>query len=42
MGLPYLYLGYWIEASRKMAYKGDFRPLEAWRGDHWKVLPYSS
>jgi len=41
MGLPYLYLGYWIEASRKMAYKGDYRPLEAWRGDHWKALPYS-
>lgn len=36
IGLPYLYLGYWIEASRKMAYKGDYRPLEALRGNHWE------
>jgi arginine-tRNA-protein transferase len=41
MGLPYLYLGYWIEASRKMAYKGDYRPLEVFRGEHWERLPYS-
>ncbi len=39
MGLPYLYLGYWIGASRKMAYKGDYRPLEAWRGGYWEALP---
>lgn len=36
LGLPYLYLGYWIGASRKMAYKDRFRPLEAWDGRTWR------
>lgn len=35
LGLPYVYLGYWIAESRKMAYKSNFRPLEGLRGDLW-------
>jgi arginine-tRNA-protein transferase len=38
LGLPYLYLGYWIRDSRKMAYKASFRPIELWRNGHWQRL----
>lgn len=38
-GLPYVYLGYWIEGSRKMSYKDRFRPLEYYAGDGWRLLP---
>lgn len=37
-GLDYLYLGYWIRASAKMAYKTNFRPLEAYQGGCWLTL----
>jgi leucyl-tRNA---protein transferase len=39
LGLPHLYLGYWIAASRKMAYKAMFRPMEGLGAGGWHRLP---
>ncbi len=36
MGLPYVYLGYWVQGSRKMDYKGRFLPQQRLAGDGWK------
>jgi arginyl-tRNA--protein-N-Asp/Glu arginylyltransferase len=38
MELPNVYLGYWVEESRKMAYKSKFRPSEVLRGGQWIPL----
>ncbi len=35
LGLPYLYLGYWIDGSRKMSYKTRFQPQEHLATDGW-------
>ncbi|MBN2751190.1 MAG: arginyltransferase [Rhodospirillaceae bacterium] len=39
LGLPYLYLGYWIAESRKMAYKTRFQPLEGYIHGVWSLIP---
>jgi len=35
MGLPFVYLGYWVEGSRKMDYKGRFLPQERLMPSGW-------
>ena len=36
MGLPYVYLGYWVEGSEKMAYKSRFLPQERLMPGGWE------
>lgn len=37
--LDWLYLGYWIDNSPKMAYKRRFQPLQGYIQDSWQDLP---
>jgi leucyl-tRNA---protein transferase len=34
-GLPYVYLGYWIDGSKRMQYKARYRPMERLGPDGW-------
>ena len=36
IGLPYVYLGYYIEQSRKMSYKARFRPYQIFSDGIWR------
>lgn len=38
LDLPHVYLGYWIQQSPKMAYKTNFKPIEALRQGLWDEL----
>ncbi|MBC6904911.1 arginyltransferase [Saccharophagus sp. K07] len=35
LGLPYVYLGYWIKECEKMRYKNQYRPLQAYINNTW-------
>jgi len=38
LSFRWLYLGFWIHSCRKMAYKNQFRPLEAYLNGHWRTF----
>ncbi len=38
LGLPHVYLGYWVKGSPKMDYKRRYNPLEVLDGDRWRLL----
>jgi len=41
IGLPYVYLGYWIDGCRKMSYKSMYRPLEKLQDGIWMPFDHS-
>ncbi len=36
--LPWVYLGYWIEACKKMRYKARFTPCQGYINEHWQLI----
>lgn len=38
IGLPYVYLGYWVRGSARMAYKARFKPVEVLNANGWQLL----
>ena len=38
IGTPYVYLGYWVGGSAKMAYKARFDPIELLRPSGWMLM----
>jgi arginine-tRNA-protein transferase len=39
VGLPYVYLGYWVEGSARMQYKVRYRPMERLGRNGWELIP---
>jgi len=39
-GIPFVYLGYWIDGSQKMDYKRNFKPLQGYQERQWKDLAF--
>lgn len=39
VGMPYVYLGYWVKGSPRMDYKRRFTPLEMLTAHGWQPLP---
>jgi arginine-tRNA-protein transferase len=37
-GKEFVYLGFWIETCKKMAYKSNYRPLQILRNKQWQSL----
>jgi arginine-tRNA-protein transferase len=42
LDLPYLYLGYWIGQSQKMAYKINFQPMEGLIDNRWQPIGHGA
>ncbi len=38
LGLPYVYLGYWVPGSPKMGYKSRFKGVEVYRNGGWSPI----
>ncbi len=38
LGLPYVYLGYWVPGSPKMDYKSKFKGIEVYRAGAWQPM----
>jgi len=40
LGLPYVYLGYWVPGSDKMGYKANFKGIEVFNNGAWEDLTH--
>ena len=38
LGMPFLYLGFWIENCAKMNYKSQYRPYQLYLDHHWTSM----